>query len=107
MRKQQCVMASGGPSVWLRPGAASGEETGVSISGGVVTIKAATNAIGGSANASPTVRSASVQCALHNAVALAVLLSRHWWQGITSTSNDSVCSSEAAAVTERNIIGHA
>ncbi len=105
MRKQQCVMASGGPSVWLRPGAASGEETGVSISGGVVTIKAATNAIGGSANASPTVRSASVQCALHNA-ARAVLLSRHWWQGITSTSNDSVCSSEAAAVTERNIIGH-
>lgn len=105
MRKQQCVMASGGPSVWLRPGAYSDEETGVSTSGGVVTIKAATNAIGGSANKSPTVRSASVQCALHNAVALAVLLSRCWWQGVIST--DSVCSTEAEAVTERNIIGHA
>ncbi len=106
MRKQQCAMASGGPSVWLRPGAVSGEETGVSTSGGVVTIKAATNAMGGSANASPTVRSASMQCALHNAVALAVLLSRRWWQGITFI--DSAWSTEAAAVTvPRNIIGHA
>lgn len=105
MRKQQCVMASGGPSARLRPGADSGEETGISTSGGVVNIKAATNAIGGSANASLTVRAASVQCALHNAVTFMASLSVFSWQGI---SFDFACSTEAAAVTApRNIIGHA